>query len=607
MDIASQTAQRSNAFATSAGPKTIRPLKNALNLLTSQDCVASGKVTKGQRMMRSPRLGKVHDARTNTAAASLAGPFRVTLQDGGDITPKSALRQAILAVLVTSKGQIRSRKSLQSMFWGSAAPNRACSSLRTAIYLLRQDLHALGKDLIRADSQSVALAPDRISASPWPSDTGDGAQFLEGMDLALADCEGFEDWLRQHRNLTREGMQTPEPGAANRSAAALLQANATHMALGLLPVAHACRAQLSVLAVEGLIDQIARFFMQMTFLDVHDLRGSDTRVVPLPIGSGTGPSHWLQPVLEKEAGRMQVHLRLSEAGSNKLIWLSPPIEAGALSDGDMAWALGETIAELMRASPAAQFAQNLYPLTVLAAMFSLDAAQILETERHLERLIEAGGGPVLECLRLFAQVFKVNEVIGQSAGLDLGHLSEAMSRVSAADPHLALCESLIGYTAHMLLGENEVGNCLVESAYRRAPNLPLNLDHLAVLRMVQGDLDGAEAAFKRCITAGALSPIRYTYEVTGAMIYLSRGDFIKSLHFANQAMFRKPKYLAGLRYAMAGLALSNNGKDARRMLVRIEALRPDYDLSDWVEGFARRSPAEMSNRLAQGLQSHGLL
>jgi hypothetical protein len=555
-------------------------------------------------------LGKQLGSRKlGTATLLLSGPCRVMLQDGRDITPTSALRQAILAVLVLTKGQVKSRKALQVMFWGSADTARASSSLRTAIYLLKQDLASLGAEAIRADRHSISLAPNCVVGDPQ---VGRGPEFLEGLDLSLADCEGFEDWLRHWR--------TPEPQEIELDAKAeprmLRAAGVTRaprtlapriLALGLLPSSAGVLGQGWLQQAEGLIDDIAQFFLQTTFLDVHDLRGYDSPVAPLPIASGYGPTHWLQAVPGAGSDGSRLCLRLIEAATRRLVWLSSPVEVAGLGDGVAAWVLGDTIADRMRSGALGEDAPNLFPLTALTALFSLDSAIVQDTETHLERLIAQGGGPILECLLLFTQVFKANESMGTHSELNVTVVCEMLSRISSADPHLALCESLAGYSVHMLLGENELAEQLVESAYRRAPNLPLNLDHLAVLRLMRGDLDGAELAFSKCIAAGSLSPIRYTYEVTGAMICLARGDLSRSLHFANQAMFRKPRYLASLRYAMAGLALSDKPQDARRMLERIEVLRPGYDLSSWAESFVRRTPAAFSNRLVRSLRQHQLL
>ena len=553
-----------------------------------------------------PDLNKRTDHPSETATVSLTGPFRVTSANGVDITPGSALRQAILAVLVTAPGQIRSRKTLQDMFWGAADQARAAASLRTAIYLLRQDLSALGDSVLRADRHTVSLAPGRLTAQKTHAfDTG----FLEGIDLPLSDCEGFEDWLRAMRGTDDADAekQTAPLSPVRVCSPPSVIAHKSPLALGVLPSMSSVRTPQAAARAEAVIDGVAQFFSQMTYLDVHDLRCSDTRATPLPLASGLGATHWLQAVIDDTDRGTRVCLRLMEAVSRKILWLSPPITVGGPDDLASAWTLGETIADRMLAHPAAADAPNLYPLTVITALFSLDAALVAQTEGHLDRLIADGGAPVLQCLRLFTQVFKENEAFGTAIDPDVTGLCDLLSRIPASDPHLPLCESLVGYSVHMLLGENDLADHLVENAFRRAPNLALNLDHLAVLRMVRGDLDGAEAAFRKCLAASALSPLRYTYEVTGAMIYLGRGDLKRSLHHANQAMFRKPRYLAALRYSMAGFALSDRPQDARRMLTRIQSLRPGYDLSAWAEGYVRRSAPDLGQKMVQSLRQSALL
>lgn len=144
------------------------------------------------------------------ADANFFGPFRVIMHDGTDITPGSQLRQAVLAVLCAAYGQIRSRKALQAMFWGAASADRASSNLRNTIYRLRQDLICLGPEVIKADRQVIILQNGVISAN-W--NAGEDSQLLEGMDLCLDDCEGFEDWLRSVRrlgDLTGRGPSDPE-------------------------------------------------------------------------------------------------------------------------------------------------------------------------------------------------------------------------------------------------------------------------------------------------------------------------------------------------------------------------------------------------------------
>ncbi|MEZ5797858.1 MAG: hypothetical protein R3D63_10510 [Paracoccaceae bacterium] len=138
------------------------------------------------------------------------GAFRVLMPDGTDCTPGSALRQALLAVLVLSPGQVRTRIMLQSMFWGDSGNARAAASLRTALYMLRRDLAPLGADPLLTDRVSVRLAPNRLTQGPFANGPG----FLEGMDLSLNGCEGFEAWLRQMRTPPDLPAPTPTPTPA---------------------------------------------------------------------------------------------------------------------------------------------------------------------------------------------------------------------------------------------------------------------------------------------------------------------------------------------------------------------------------------------------------
>lgn len=91
------------------------------------------------------------------AVAQVYGPFRLNLASVADITPSSPLRQAILAVILEARSQTKSRRSLQEMFWGSEIQAKSNANLRTAIYLLKKDLAALGDDIVKTDRNVVSL------------------------------------------------------------------------------------------------------------------------------------------------------------------------------------------------------------------------------------------------------------------------------------------------------------------------------------------------------------------------------------------------------------------------------------------------------------------
>lgn len=558
------------------------------------------------------------------ATAIFAGPFRVRIDDTWDITPTSPLRQALLAVLILAPRQMKARKSLQSMFWGSADSAHAAANLRTALYQLRQDLMPLGPQVLLTDRQMVSLGPGAIAVDLGADN---GLDLLEGLDLPLADCDGFEDWLRslrQSRSTTdlRDTVPVAGPFAAPvagpvaapvAAPARIIPApRADHppvrLALGLLPTVYAGPPPGAALGqVEATIDQITQFLKVFTFLDVHDFRDPCARSVPLPVASAQGPTHLLQSRIENDGTGVRLRFRLLEAHSRKLLWLSQPVAQQDLHQEVTAWRLGESIIDCMRLHPPPAGAPDLFPFTALAAFFSLDQDEIDRAEAQLQRMVADGGHPVLECLQLFAQVFRVNEHMGAAAAIDTERLLNLLADLPNADPMLPVCQSLMGYALHMLRAENELAFHLIENASRLAPNFALNLDHLAVIQLVRGDLDGAEAAWRRLNLVGQNSPWRYTYDITGAMIHLVRGDLRQSLYFANQSMFRKPRYLAALRYSMIGFALSNRAEDAARMLDRIRVLRPGYDLSHWADGFVTRMPVHLAKSAVQSLRQSELL
>lgn len=543
-----------------------------------------------------------------SATAVFAGPFRVKVDDGLTIAPTSPLRQAILAVLVLAPEQLKARKSLQTMFWGSADPVNASANLRTALYQLRQDLLPLGTDVLRADRQTVSLRPGTIRVDLAH---GTSQELLEGLDLPLLDCDGFEDWLRALRQSQASCganlFDRPSVAAGPPKGLKAVEPQAPQIALGVLPTLSSGLSGEELAFVEDEIDKICEFFRFFTLLDVYDLRDAYTRKTPLPLESANGPTHLLQAHVNRDGSGFRLRHRLLDAQTRKILWLSQPIAQIDLDRESTAHEHGESIVASMRSHPPQAGSPNLFPFTALTAFFSLDGREVERAEAQLQRMVAAGCHPVMRCLLLFAQVFKINEQLGPSTQVDVDDLLDMVCNQPASDPMLPVCQSLLGYSLHMLRGQNELAHHLIETAWRLAPHFALNLDHLVVINLARGDLEAANRAWNQLSLVGQSSPWRYTYDITGAMVHLLRGDLRQSLYFANQSLFRKPRYLAALRYSMIGLALSDRPEDASRMMDRIRVLRPGYDLSNWADGFLARMPVHLANSAVQGLRRVELL
>ncbi|WP_299723324.1 hypothetical protein [uncultured Tateyamaria sp.] len=536
------------------------------------------------------------------AFARLHGPFRLHLSDGTDITPTSPLRIAILAVLLSAPELCKARRSLLDMFWSCETPAKASANLRTALYLLKQDLAVLGEGVLTSNRSRVALCPERLKVQdPGAAD----GMFLEGVDLSLPGCDGFEEWLRDSR--AADVQPDAPPVSKTHWNASSPARNAQRIELGVLPLLQANLSESCINEADGIVDATIRVVSLTTFLSLHDLRDRDVPVVPLPIRNGNGPSHLLQAVAERRDGNLMMRFRLTEAVNQRILWISDPVNASDLEPEELAAMTAEIILRNLATVSLPDESPNLFPWTAIAGLFSLDPQMISTVETQIDHMIQNGAPAELECLLLFAQVFKQNEGVEAVRPMSSERLCQLLSEISASSPLLPLWHSVAGYSAHMLLGQNDLADMLLESAHSSAPGLSLNLDHLAVIRMMQGDFAQAESAFWRCQKNGAHSPWRYTYDVTGAMIFMAKGDYKLALSFANRALFRKPRFIGALRYAMAGSALAGNTGDARRLRARIRQLRPDYDLAEWTDRMVQRTPIDLSRRLVRSFEQNGLI
>lgn len=149
----------------------------------------------------------------------LMGPFRLLDRSGGCIDIPSKRSTALLALLAMAPDGVRTRTWLQSMLWGSRGLPQAQASLRRELANLAILLEAAGAGaLLVRERTRVALSLDSVAvdalelaAGIAPPARASYDDFLEGLDLA--DCEAFEDWLREQRAFCREILQYRPPEA----------------------------------------------------------------------------------------------------------------------------------------------------------------------------------------------------------------------------------------------------------------------------------------------------------------------------------------------------------------------------------------------------------
>lgn len=529
-----------------------------------------------------------------------SGTFRVIADGGRDMTPTSQKSCAILAVLATSADMTTSRATLQNLFWAGSSASHASGSLRSALHVLRHASDSAFADTVVAHKHHVTLDPQAWSVVI----DDDRYSFLEGFDLKSlkGNTEAFEDWLRDMRMDQNGADEWTESGSMSSP-----RSNERDFAICIVPVDRNSAPQARVAEAEHLIDQFMSALALRSMVRLYDLRGTVLGEGALSPDDTRVHAFILKTALFRSADSYFLRPSLLEAKTGKIIKIFQPLELeSAQIEHEVIHATEQILDALstcFRDTPVV----NLLPWATLSSLFSLDAKALIRTEAEIDSLLATTGFAVLNCLKIFLQIFKENEGLANPLAPDIRGLEQALSGVPTSDPLRPLCESLIGYAAHMLCAENDLSQFLLNTADNRAPRFALNLDHLAVLNLSNGNIAAAKAAHRRCMQVSELSSWRYSYDITGAMIALAEGDFHNALRHSNISLLQRPRFVGALRYSMIGFAMNRSEENAQLMKRRILQLRPNYDLSGWAEGFLRRSEPKFGNNVALTLREYDLI
>lgn len=531
------------------------------------------------------------------------GPLRVVDAQGNDITPKSTLRQALLCVLILSPNQTVSRQVLQSMFWANKDSKHSAGSLRQELFKLRAHFEPYIGNVVQATPNIVSLCLKKII---FVTEGDPGVELLEGLNVKLSGTEGFEDWLslqRQKFDLVYSAKSSDLDEAYSRRKKPLEQ----RYSIGILPPQiPSSNLQVSYL-MDQFLDRCVGLVTSTTDIRTFDLRNSGTFSAKLDQAPTHGATFLLFSKVIQSQGKAKLQIRLQDTKTKEIVFAVDGIKIDGHVLNVQAQYFFEVFLEKLKQYNSQEAPHNLLPWSALSALFSMKKQNIEKITDYLRQASDENAEGTIRCLYHFSQIFLQHEAIDSPDKLSLDQLIEDLKSVPISSSLRPLCETLIGYTAHMLLAENDFASFTIGQCFARAPNLALNLDHLAVLRLAQGDVDGAEEAYQQCISGSTLSSWRYSYEVTGSMIAMHRGDYKTSLKRANLALMQKPNFIGALRYAMVGFAMDGNASDAFLMRTRLLQLRPSYDFSEWLERFLQRSDPEFGNNVAITLRDYEVL
>ena len=544
------------------------------------------------------------------AIAVLHGAFTITTAAGAAVVLQGQLRRALLAVLLCAPGQARARATLIEMFWADKDPAKAAASLRSALSELRKDLAVLGADVITADRTTIRIPSHLLVAARAGQD--DVSVFLEGMDLAMAGADGFEDWLRSQR---ASGDDAPMVQNIARFLPADFGAPVQETAIGLLPCRFAVLdPQLETAAhrVQDMVFDALADVLHVRMFDYRDNFGIPGLEKP-DLQSGNGPRLVAQATyVSANAG---LHIKLMDSFSQEVLWAGDlpdvlPAPGGAEPDSAARQANVSSVVEqivlALTRAPAYGEAVLMSPYQALISMFHLENGKMDALQLQLESSALSGGMAVHHALLLYMATIRTGESIGTMDMSALSNVIEVARMTTQSPDFKAYNLSMAGYALNYLSGETDLALDLAESAVSLAPNQAFCWDQLALCHFSNGRLDAADHAAQRAQTLGLHSPIRYTYDSTAAMIAFAKRDYARAARVGNRALFRMPKFTPALTYTAAALMQLGQLGDARRLVSQLRLVRPDYTTQNIKTSTHLPSVDAFPARFADSLKRAGL-
>jgi hypothetical protein len=491
--------------------------------------------------------------------ARLNGPFRVFDTSGVDITPAGMKDRGLIALLLASPGQRRTRMWLQGMLWSDREPQQASGSLRQALTNLRKALGPLS-DRLKADRTTLWLSPE------VEIDTHGRGEFLS--DLDIRDPE-FSDWLRDQRNrndqptefFTMSDVPTANPVATPRPLVML-----RFLDIGVAPrgrfLTHAIAQRIAGdLILFGNIDVIHS--------DADTDQTNTTRLaamVELECFGDSGQNQLLVRVIGYPARRIIWTGRLSLDISIPDVW-----EAA-----DASLCVNRAVSSVVECL--ASGAGACQPATLpraLRLIYSFDRSGLRQADDMLAQVQDSNSRGLALAWRGFIRLTSALEF------RDIGPDSVAEARAFADDALRTMADHpiILSIASRIKLNiEQDVDHAryLALRAAELSDLNPYALEALGQSLLYHGEYaEAADFAQKARIAAQGMSN-SFNWDMQACLTSLGIGQFAAARDAAVDCNRKMPFYRPAMRYLVALALLAHDRTSVDYYTARLRKLEPDF-------------------------------
>jgi DNA-binding SARP family transcriptional activator len=493
------------------------------------------------------------------AEVSLRGAFRVRDAQGVDRTPRGMKERALLALLLLSPGQRRTRAWVQDKLWSDRNADQASVSCRQALANVRKALGPLSAQL-RSDRSTLWLDP--------PIPTGpDGASGPGELlaDLDVRDPE-FANWLRDLR-------QADDP-APPSSVAAPASSVARQRPVIHVQVLDQVQTELGLFLARALAHRVAG---ELVLAGDVDVMHSDP-VAAISPGDMANATIELRSFAEE--GVWFVLIRVLGPPSNRCVWtgrLRLPMQVSAV------WDMPDTTHLVNRAVSAVTdliaISGRLTPFAALQRavrrVYDFDQAGLGSADSLLRTAQDSELSGLALAWRGFVRLTAALEFRDNGADLRgeaAAFCEDALARASSHPVVLGLSAQV----QMKLGGDMDLGQYLARRAAEASDQNPYALDALSQAMFFSGDYArGHEIAEWARQSAGGLHN-SFSWDMQCCLSALSLGRYEDALAQALSCHRKMPAYRPALRYLVALNLLAGRKSEAAHFAQRLKAIEPDF-------------------------------
>jgi hypothetical protein len=489
------------------------------------------------------------------------GPFRLTGADGTDHTPRGVKERALLALVILSPGQSRTRAWLQGKLWSDSDPARAAGSCRQALTTLRKALGPLSGRL-RSDRLSVWIDPP-AEVEPFSGAAPDDLL----SDLDVRDPE-FDDWLRDFRGAATSPAR-PEDREAIRAAA-----TPDNRPLVLICPAPRETGPRSQFLLRSLLQRIEGELILTGDVEVRRTAPA-TRADEAPLAAAI-----IDVETHEEPDAWYLLLRVHGAQGRRCVWTGrlrlPPRLAAVWDAPEMTRLVNQAmgaVADLIAGSG------RLTPWSAIQRavrrVYEFDKTGLSSADVLLKGAQDSDLSGLALAWRGFLRLTTALEF--RAADAELAAEAEDFCRDALA--RAARHPVVLGLATQVhlkLTGDTDFGHYLALRAAEASDSNPYALDAMAQALLSQGDFQaGHELALAARDAADGL-PQAFSYEMQCCLTALSLGLNDAALSHALASHRRMPLFRPALRYLVALNLLAGRREEAGVYSDKLQRLEPDF-------------------------------